>query len=551
MRIDRTSARHLRAAFPPARLWLIALVLFSLVLRLLWWYVGPRVIETEGILYARTGENLAHGRGLVAISEMGLNLLDPPLYASLIAAGVRLGLSSELAGRAVSVFAGALLPLAAYLLAKRLYGSVAGWLTGLLVAVHPLLIVTSTAVLTESISLTLSLLGVYCTVKMLSPDSRRAAIAGGTCLGLAYLARPEALILTGMLAATVAIASRDGWQRGVGRALTFLGVFAVFALPYVAFLSAETGQLRWEGKSADGLRWATRTEAGETWGPIYFGIQSDLVETGNSNTSDLEQLLTTHVSALRRARILVRQGTANFPRLLRALGDPQLGQPFIAILVGLGLFGVAWSRDRLRRELPLLAVVALTLITFCGWPYFHDRFMFPLLPPLLVWAGAGLDRLRLWIRDTFAELSPRLASSKVLTAGFLSLAVLPICSASAVGTRYSDELSQGWSSLSDDVPVGRWLRFEGHSMRLMDTGPTVAYYAGAVLVPFPWCDGETALRYIDHKNISHVILRDSDRQRRPYLAEWLRQVPDGRLKLVKAFQSQSGQIRVYRWRPDA
>jgi hypothetical protein len=84
-------------------------------------------------------------------------------------------------------------------------------------------------------------------------------------------------------------------------------------------------------------------------------------------------------------------------------------------------------------------------------------------------------------------------------------------------------------------------------MRLMDTQPTVAYYAGSVLVPYPWTDSATALRYIDHKQIAYLVFRDSDRERRPYLMQWLQQVPDERLRLVKTFNTNSGMIRVYRW----
>ena len=539
-------------AEPARRYWdvvgLALLFLLALVLRLVWWHFGPRVIESEGVYYARVGENLAAGRGLVGIHEMGLQLLDPPLYATLIAVGVRLGFNSEVAGRGISLIAGAWLPVIAFLLARRLYGRTAGWLAGIVAAVHPLLIAISVAVLTESFYLTLSLLALYCMIDVFALGRRRSAVLAGVCLGFAYLCRPEALILTVLLGATVVLANRQRWRLAVARVAVLVATVAIFAIPYIVFLSVETGQLRWEAKTADGVRWALRTEAGQSWGEIYFGIGPDLVETGGSNTSDLAMLQTTQISFGHRARIIARQAVSNFPKLLRAIGDVQLGAPMIMILAALGLFGLSWNAERLKGECPLLVASGLTLLTFCAWPFFHDRFLFPLVVPLVIWAGAGLDRLRLWARDTSVVLHLRPLSAALLSGCLLGSSLSILCAASVVGTRRSDELSQAWSPLADDVPVGQWLRAQGPAARLMDTEPTVAYYAGAVLVPYPWSDGPTALRFIDRKQITYLILRDTDAERRPYLTAWLRHPPDDHMEFVRGFQGQSGGIRVYRWR---
>lgn len=106
-----------RSLTPP-----LIVVLVALGLRVAWWRVGPHVIESEGAYYARVGENLATGHHLTDLHAMGTALLDPPLYATLIAAGVKSGLTSETAGRSVSLLAGSLLPLIVFLFARRLYG---------------------------------------------------------------------------------------------------------------------------------------------------------------------------------------------------------------------------------------------------------------------------------------------------------------------------------------------------------------------------------------------------------------------------------------------
>jgi hypothetical protein len=319
-------------------------------------------------------------------------------------------------------------------------------------------------------------------------------------------------------------------------------------LPYVVFLTLQTGQLRWETKTPDGIRWAVRTEAGQSWGELEYGIGPDLVETGANNTSDLEMLRTTaNISYAHRSRIVLRQAVSNFPHLLRGLGDLQFGEPALAVLAGLGLFGVVLSRAQAAAMVPLFTSVGLTIAAFGTWPFFHDRFLFPLLPPMLVWAGGGLDRLRNWALETTRYRAHPTWRAATIAVGSLLFTSGLLCSASAVGTRRSDELSQAWSSLADDVPVGRWLSTIARSQRLMDDGPTVAFYSGAILVPFPWTDSDTAIRYIATKDIKYLVLRESDRQLRPYLAEWLDRVPDQRFQLLRTFNGREGAIRVYRW----
>jgi 4-amino-4-deoxy-L-arabinose transferase-like glycosyltransferase len=525
----------------------------ALVARVGWFVAGPKVIENEGVYYARVGENLAAGRGLLSIHEVGKHLLYPPLYATMISLGVRAGLPAETAGRAISLVFGILFPVVVLLVARRLYGTRAGWMAGLLTAVQPVLIVTSSAVLTESTYLTLSLTGMLFVTESLSLESWRPVVAAGLVMGLSYLCRPEAFILVGLFAAALVLFNRERWRLAAKRAALMLGVFAVFAVPYVHFLYRETGQLRFEAKTADGVRYAQRKAAGQDWGQIYFAIDPvTLKEKGATNTSDLAMLLETHSTVSERARTMVHQGVHNLPRLLQALGDLQLGMPAFGLCIALGFFGGAWTRDRVRRDLALLLALGLTLLTFCTWPFFHDRFLFPLLPAFLVWGGAGLDRLAAWARSSAegAGLSGRAISlsAPAVVAGCLFF----VCFAGAAGVRESDELSMSFMvpAYREDRQIGEWLREQGgpRHPRIMDTGPLVAFYDGGVLVPYPWADSATALRYIEHRDIDYLVVRQSDHGRRPYLASWFQQVPDPRFELVKTFESENGESRLYHWR---
>jgi hypothetical protein len=85
----------------------------------------------------------------------------------------------------------------------------------------------------------------------------------------------------------------------------------------------------------------------------------------------------------------------------------------------------------------------------------------------------------------------------------------------------------------------------------MDTRPTIAFYSGAVQVAYPWTDSATALRYIDVKKVSFLVLRESDREMRPYIAAWLDHSPDTRLELIRTFSVRGDATGIYRWRSGA
>ena len=133
----------------------------------------------------------------------------------------------------------------------------------------------------------------------------------------------------------------------------------------------------------------------------------------------------------------------------------------------------------------------------------------------------------------------------------LTLGVALVSASAAVGVRDSDDVSQSWTRSVEDVQLGRWLRtLIGRPARIMDTGPTVAYYARGVLVSYPWTDSETALRYASEKKVDCLILRERNRKLRPYFEEWIRSGLDGRAKLIHTFHRTDGDIVVYRWRDE-
>jgi hypothetical protein len=205
----------------------------------------------------------------------------------------------------------------------------------------------------------------------------------------------------------------------------------------------------------------------------------------------------------------------------------------------------------LREELPLLAAVGLTLVTFGAWTYFHDRFLFPLLAPAILWAGRGLETLVGWVRESLVSWrSGGRATGRVATAAGAG-AVLLVGLSAVIGLRQIDEVSDAWSAMRFERPIAAELRrlSGGARVRLADTRPTIAFYSDAVLVPYPWTDEATALRYLDSRQVDYLVLRDGERGRFPYMPSWLdADVPAGRCTLVGRFALPEGKtVRLCRW----
>jgi len=500
----------------------LTLLLVAIGLRLLWVLFVPQVIESEGSYYARVGENLALGRGYLGLREAGLQLLYPPLYPCLIAAGTWLGLTPETAGRSASLIFGSVFPLLALALGRRLYGERAGLAGGWLAAVHPLLIALSGAVLTESTYLTLILATVLFATRAMGPDGRRRdALAAGVLGALAYFTRPEGLLISGACAGLIVLSRRPAPRPALARGVMLGLTTAFLGLGYAVPLSLHVGAVRFEAKTPDGTAFSRRSAVGQTDQQIYSSIDSQLRDTGLSNISNLELLRLSPPSLAERIDIGARSARRNLPKfLLYVVARPSLGNPVLFLLAVLGLASVRWTRGLAWRSAPLLALASFNLITFTAWPYFHERFIFPLLAPGVVWAGAGLTAL-----PGFAERGWRgLRLSHALARRTPAVAVTLLALAALWGLRRADEVSEAWNGrrIGERV-LGSDLRRElPWRARLADVDPTVAFYAGAVLQPLPWTGGRDASRYLDLRAPDVAVLDRQSLDDFPYGREWFR-----------------------------
>lgn len=165
---------------------LSALVLLALSFRL-YSLQFFHVISTDGTSYAGAAQALARGE-FGGIGIYGF-------YPVLIWIAGWLISDPELAGRVVSLIAGSLLVVPLYLLGRGVGSRRVAFIASLLVIVWPPLVSSSCEVMTQASYDLIQLSAVYLVWRMFQQPSPGAGALAGFCVGLAFLTRPEGVLL--------------------------------------------------------------------------------------------------------------------------------------------------------------------------------------------------------------------------------------------------------------------------------------------------------------------------------------------------------------------
>jgi hypothetical protein len=101
--------------------------------------------------------------------------------------------------------------------------------------------------------------------------------------------------------------------------------------------------------------------------------------------------------------------------------------------------------------------------------------------------------------------------------------------------------------------AGQWLQRHAQGpITVIDVSTILAFHAGATFVPFPNCDSDVAIRYLDKKKITFIVLSEyGDLSFRPYLKQWMQNGPPSeRAKLVWSDETPGHKrILIYKWTP--
>ncbi|HET7106183.1 MAG TPA: glycosyltransferase family 39 protein [Candidatus Acidoferrum sp.] len=525
---------------------------------MIWIFHWPLSIESEGVYYARIAENLLAGRGYVGAREAGKQLLYPPLYPWLVAGATAIVGNSELAGRIVSAVCGSLWVIPLMFIARSAFGGAAGLIAGIIAVVGPPLIAISGTVQSEPAYLVFQAAGVYFALQIWPSLPKRACYLGGVCFGIAYLARPEASIYIALTTLFIFLTGRTVLQ--LKSAARLILAFVLTILPYVVWLSIQTGSPRLEAKSVTNYVEATGWAAHLPPGKIFFAVDDQLNDVGLSNQSDLAMIQKTKLSTAKVFWLAMHGASTNVMRLLSTIMESRLfGGSLFLLLLGLGFVAPAPDANSLARRGFLFAAAVASIVPLFSLHAFHDRFVFPFLTLLLPFAAGGVVFLYRSLSSTLASGARLPALLSTSLAG--SIAALVLIGYLATQAHTMKHLETDARLPEQDITVQRgdvFVKNLGQTIRsygvknalVMDGTPAIGYYAGAADWPLPYCDSETAIRYIEKKAPDFVVLQSSKEDVFPYLKEWIEKgIPDPRMELVYRATAPNGEVaQVYRRR---
>jgi 4-amino-4-deoxy-L-arabinose transferase-like glycosyltransferase len=547
-----------RRAFSGARaiptygvLALTLLVGFSL--RLYWMSTQTSVISFEAE-YVRVAENLRAGFGLMS-SYGGPETMYAPLYSLLIAGFSHLAKNAEIAAHLVSLFFGTLLIVPVFSITLRVYGLRAANLSAILVALHPLLIARSGSIYTEAVYPTLLMAALYWGIKSLELNHPRQYFLCGAFFGLAYLTRPEAFAYPVFFAFALFVLAlltrRSASTAFIAPSLVLAG-FALVAFPYILFLHTHTGQWRLEGKWNINYTSGVRVHSGLSNTEALYGIDDNQKEVGPLLDPERFATYTPYSHSWRdRLRYMFLSARLNRQTAFEVFLSPEVGEPFVLILIAIGLFRHIWSPQRLIHETVLGVMVLSILILVYTAAHVESRYAEAVVPLTMPWVAKGLEELGGWARGLAKGLTPILVPHASLIGAASQMAIcIPMMVLSFADVRTMSEFRIEQADHLYIKQAGLWLRNQKpEAKRVAAMNSIVPYYSRSVLIQFPYAGPSQTLRYFDSRDVEFIALEGYYSKAFPTIGEWFTHgIPDPRAQLVyDSGGPLEHRIAIYRW----
>lgn len=503
----------------PRALWLAGAVLAALVVRgTLLWLRGDYLDYDEAMYLLLARSLLEDGSFLLnGLPHTALGPLVPALTAALASLP---GLDLLIAQRLLSTLSGALLLVPAWSLLRPVAGPRVARLAVTLLVVWPALIDVAPKfgpmwshmyVGSEPTHLLFLFSALALGEAALRTRGRAApllAVAAGGLLGLAYLARAEAIVFGAiyvLVRGLQALRRRERLPHVSGVAGLAAAGFFVVAMPQLGYLHRTTG--RWiisgqtavMGPTAETLQEMFRDEQHldsyvRTWlrldgahthllNPYWGtppGVDRDVQRRWFARVAALE----TPVSRTWTTRIANR--LLNLTRALWVLCTP--------LFLPLVLLGLLTNRGR---EVPTFAVVGLAVSLIIGF-YLAvlPRFFLFLVPALAFWAASGLDFITQRFRPRL-DLAARLLVSLLIAASLAGVALRAVGERAIrleLSAEADREVAEDLAAALPDVD------------RLMHWHPRFAYWASWDWRPLPVARLDAIAHYCSRIGVDYVLL---------------------------------------------
>ncbi len=351
-----------------------------------------------------------HNFFFVAFDPGGFVSVDkPPLGFWIQAASAKLFGFSGLSILLPEALAGVIAVGVVYLLVRRIFGSIAGLLAALFLAITPISVVTDRNNTIDSLLVLTVLLGAYCVSRAAEHGSLRWLLLAAVAVGLGFnIKMLEAYLVVPAFGAAYLLGSPRGWWTRVWHLAVASAAMVALSLAWVLAVDLTPASARpYVGSSG------TNSELELALG--YNGLQRLLGNLFNIRTTGAS--ITTPTSAVGGPGGVSENGAQGFFRLL----DAQLGGQ-ASWLLALGLIGIlaagwgfrprgflrmlparlqAWRTSAEARAAAHLSPQQTALVLWGLWTltmavffsiagFFHRYYLSMLAPGIAVLAGVGI-----------------------------------------------------------------------------------------------------------------------------------------------------------------
>ncbi len=454
------------------------------------------VIAADGAFYLQAAKDFAAGNIELALEHSRLH----PLHMILTATLRELLGSFEAAGYTVSILAGSLAVIPLFALVRMVWNERVAVATSILYALHPTFSLEGSEVLNTGLYQSLLVTSVTCIVMALADRNWLCYPVAGLLGALAYLTRPEGVILGPMalVAIVTAIVIRIrlrrplfssagveenawlSWVRLLGGIVTAVSIFVIFAAPYLIWLERTTGSWCLTSRGA-GLH-ATKSFQEDL--PTQNAIRAPESATATGavpvppapakGPAQPPPAATNSAPPVAPAESSANAGLARLNTIQKKYVGACYPPLFPFAVIGLLVCrrqGGTW-----RSLAPLWGMVLLNsgVVFGTAWrvPAFHfsDRYFMSGILFLLPWAAAGLLAVEGWINAILQKrVGPRIGR-KVSWVPYALLLVL--AGTRTLGPRRADQVVY--------LEAGAWLKQHGGSLtrNVLSTTEKIPYYGG-------------------------------------------------------------------------
>ena len=363
-------------------------------------------ISSDGLRYIEAARDFFAGN-----ISAGLGSVYPPGYPLMVAAAFAVVRDWELAGQLLSLIFGVGLLVPLFFLLRDTFDERVAGIGCLLASLSPFLARYAAHVRTESAYLFFATLALFLLARGVEQNRPGRFFTGGLVAGFAYLVRPEAVgllvVIPGFLVFRRIVQEERSWA-AIGKFSALLATgFLLFALPYIVYLSIDTGQWGALSRKAGGTLAINLENAGVL----------DTGENGESpaaRSRDFFDLIRKH--PFQYAMKVVTDLPLAVGAFFEILHFSYV--PFLLIGLFFAFRGQFWRRrEFLLLSFVLFYLIGLTMILV------RRRYSLQLVPVSLGWCAIG----GLWVweycKASFSDRASRIAMGSI--AAFFLAATLP------------------------------------------------------------------------------------------------------------------------------